>query len=89
MRRTIPLVLAAILLTSCASYTVRDGLDRIDVPETGFLVPVKKAEISPDWVQNLNPSPTLGSGISKVKSDTASPFLNSTISISMPVPTLT
>ena len=45
MRRTIPLVLAAILLTSCASYTVRDGLDRIDVPETGFLVPVKKAEI--------------------------------------------
>lgn len=45
MRRSIPLVLAAILLTSCASYTVRDGLDRITVPETGFLVPVKKAEI--------------------------------------------
>ena len=45
MRRFIIPLLLTLVMTSCASYTVRTGLDAIDVPQQTVLPPTKLSEI--------------------------------------------
>ena len=45
MRKLIIPLLLALVMTSCASYTVRTGLDAIEVPQQTVLTPTKLSEI--------------------------------------------
>lgn len=45
MRKLIIPLLLALVMTSCASYTVRTGLDAIGVPQQTALTPTKLSEI--------------------------------------------
>lgn len=45
MRKLIIPLMLALVMTSCASYTVRTGLDAIEVPQQTVLTPTKLSEI--------------------------------------------
>lgn len=45
MKRFIIPLLLTLVMTSCASYTVRTGLDAIEVPQQTVLAPTKLSEI--------------------------------------------
>ena len=45
MRKLIIPLLLALVMTSCASYTVRTGLDAIEVPQQTVLTLTKLSEI--------------------------------------------